>query len=479
MKLKTSAKLVLIALLLYFPTQYLMAFSLGGWPTFDASAPQTGTNTAQTGGNISGYKGTTSSNNDSADDTANPTETSANSPAAASTTSADAATYAAGDALLKGHPYDNYKNDNLDPNENTPKEYQQIKFDPFNNKYRQQYDYKEVLGGITDELDTPPQADFNLQSSSKGLSDYYSGTTSTTFTFNGTPSDSETSSGRLEVRWDYESDGKWDSFFSYVKSVTHRFEAAGVYKVTMQVLDKGGNVASITKKVTVVENTVPSAYFTFKPVTGTSATYNAGFDTETGSLAGTDTGTVFAFDTSRSSDDQYDKTVLRYRFDWESDGKWDTLYNAKTQWKHKFPTSGSHNVTMEVADPEGATATAYATITTFENTPPTALMSVSLNSNMSKANNYTAGPNFKVYYSFDASSSTDTETPANKLKYRWDFNYSGKDDIVFDTGWSNSPRYNGYYGVPGEKGIRLQVMDGDGAISEAYARITVSENTAV
>lgn len=82
------------------------------------------------------------------------------------------------------------------------------------------------------------------------------------------------------------------------------------------------------------------------------------------------------------------------------------------------------------------------------------------------------GKNYKTEYIFDASLSTDKESTDN-LKYRWDFNYTGSDDINFNTNWQNSPFSKGHYDFSGEKIIRLQVMDEDGAISNSFAKINV------
>ena len=424
MKIKRLTIILATLLLVYWPTQYILAYSLSGWPAFDATREVTSV-VSDKGSDI---KTPTSAVTDNKTDLFNNAE---NNP----------------------DTVDNYKNDNLEANDNTPSTYRPPQYDPFSNKYRPLYDYVEVLGPVTDKLDTPPLADFEVMPDRAGFTDNYTGTTAVIYTFSGSMvSDKETSGPKLEVRYDFESDGKWDSFFSYSKVQTHQFKTPGTYNVTMQVLDKSGNVASITKAVTVVENTPPTAYFTYRPVTATNAS-------------------IVSFDTSKSSDSQYLRQYLQYRFDWDSDGKWDTPYDTKTAWKHIFGSTGTHKVTMEVMDPEGLTAQATAEISTFENTPPTALLSIGAGKGIK--NNYSSGADFKVNYSFNASASSDAETAKGKLLYRWDFNHTGKDDIVFDTGWNTNPKYDGYYSIPGKKIIRLQVKDSEGAVSDAYAEIEV------
>jgi hypothetical protein len=418
MKIKRITIILSTVLLVYWPTQYILAYSLSGWPTFTPSKEETSVVTdADTPTSVA---------------TDNKSDLFSNRDTAASAS---------------------LQNDILAANDNTPETYRPPQYDPFNNKYRPRYDYVEVLGPVTDKLDTPPLADFNVTPDRSGFGDNYTGTTATIFTFSGgMVSDKETSAPKLEVRFDFESDGKWNSFFSYTKTQNHQFKTPGIYKVTMEVLDKGGNVSSVTKTVTVVENTAPMAFFTFKPVTATN-------------------GSIFTFDTSKSGDSQYLRQYLKYRFDWDSDGRFDTPYDTKTGWKHIFGTTGAHKVTMEVMDPEGLTAQTSAEITTFQNTAPTALLSIGAAKGIK--NKYFSGADFRVNYAFDASSSSDAETSKNKLLFRWDFNNTGKDDIVFDTGWSNNPKNNGFYAIPGKKVIRLQVKDADGAVSDAYAQIEV------
>ena len=150
----------------------------------------------------------------------------------------------------------------------------------------------------------------------------------------------------------------------------HRFEKAGEYQVKLEVLDGGGNVSRVVKTVTVVNNTAPTAYFKYAPISGT-------------------TKTVFTFQTSASSDDQYFDHALQYRFDWDGDGKWDTKFQSRTQWNHQFGEAGNYTVIMETRDPEGQKGQARTSIIVSRNTLPHA-----------------------------------------RLFYRWDFNYHGSDDII-------------------------------------------------
>lgn len=73
---------------------------------------------------------------------------------------------------------------------------------------------------------------------------------------------------------------------------------------------------------TATPTTPPTASFTVSPASGT-------------------TETDFAFDASASSDAEDAASVLRVRWDWESDGTWDTDYSTAKTAMHRYATAGS------------------------------------------------------------------------------------------------------------------------------------------
>ena len=283
--------------------------------------------------------------------------------------------------------------------------------------------------------------DIQVRNNLTGSIDQLAGTTKTIFTFTADVTSKDYRNGELEYRWDFENDGKVDSYFSKVKSISHVYPLPGDYQVRLEVLDKKGQVSWAMKSIHIAENDAPMAYFM---VNKTSAPKNS----------------IFRFDTSYSSDNQYGKANLAYRFDWDSDGKFDTNFQNKTIWTHLFRDQGDFRVIMEVRDPEGLTAKAALTVNILDDVAPEARLSVEKISDFR--------------YRFDGSQSSDDFTEARALKFRWDFNYNGPDDIVFDSNWSSSPKYNGFYRLGGSKTVRLQVMDEKGFISETCAQIEVA-----
>jgi PKD repeat protein len=262
-----------------------------------------------------------------------------------------------------------------------------------------------------------------------------SGTTATTFIFQ---ANVQSENGSAEIRWDFDGDKTADTYFSSVYSYYHQYSEPGVYQVTLEALDRAGNVSSVTKTITVVKNDAPTAYFKVDKI---NAPINS----------------IITFDTALTSDNQYQKNDIYYRFDWNGDGVYDTPYNNKTVWKHLFKETGKQTVIMQATDLEGLSSRAKIIIKIVKDAPPKPVLKIS---------NLSGGKYFS-----DASGSKDDYTKS--LQYRWDFDYQGSNDITFNTSWSNLSRYSWKYSIGGTKTIRLQVMDQQGVISESLAKIEV------
>jgi len=84
--------------------------------------------------------------------------------------------------------------------------------------------------------DTPPTARFTAAPTEGDLS--------TLFTFDASAStDLEDGGAGLQVRWDFDGDGSWDTVLNTARQATHRFLAAGTYSVRLEVGDSGGLTA--------------------------------------------------------------------------------------------------------------------------------------------------------------------------------------------------------------------------------------------
>ena len=133
---------------------------------------------------------------------------------------------------------------------------------------------------------------------------------------------------------------------------------SGVNEIDAQALDNAGNPSAIASvNVTFTPpprppptNMPPYANFSWTPASG-------------------DTSTVFTF-TSTSFDAQDPPNLLQVRWDWESDGTWDTPWSNDATAQHQFAVPGTYNVTLEAKDTGGLTGNQTATVIVTPTPPP-------------------------------------------------------------------------------------------------------------
>ena len=63
--------------------------------------------------------------------------------------------------------------------------------------------------------------------------------------------DKEDDRSVLQIHWDWENDGTWDTDYSINKDVTYKFSLAGTYTVKLEVKDLGGLIDTETKTITI------------------------------------------------------------------------------------------------------------------------------------------------------------------------------------------------------------------------------------
>jgi CSLREA domain-containing protein len=83
-----------------------------------------------------------------------------------------------------------------------------------------------------------------------------SGPPGTAFTFDASSSsDQDDPTSALQVRWDWENDGTFDTNWSTTKIKSHTFNTAATYTIRLEVKDTGGLIRAITKQVKVDAST--------------------------------------------------------------------------------------------------------------------------------------------------------------------------------------------------------------------------------
>jgi len=91
---------------------------------------------------------------------------------------------------------------------------------------------------------SPPTAIFTVSPSG--------GTTSTTFAFDASDSyDNEDPTSQLQVRWDFDGNGSWDTSWDYDKTENHQYGSEATYTAKMEVKDTEGLTDQYTKSITV------------------------------------------------------------------------------------------------------------------------------------------------------------------------------------------------------------------------------------
>ena len=233
--------------------------------------------------------------------------------------------------------------------------------------------------------------------------------------------------------WDFDGDGSFDSNTGTSPAAGFVYTSFGFYDPVVRVTDDKGatDTASLSETggITLDLNSPPVA--------------DIAADTLSGNLP-----LLVNFDASGSSD--VDGNIVRYEWDFEGDGTYDSDTGNVATTAFTFTTTGNFDPTVRVTDDKGATDTASlsgtggGTITT--NAPPTAAISASPLSG-----------NLPLTVNFDASASTDSD--GTIVQFEWDFDGDGTWDEDSGTAAATSFEYT----VSGVFDPRVRVTDDDGA----------------
>lgn len=161
------------------------------------------------------------------------------------------------------------------------------------------------------------------------------GNNTTIFRFTAQATDDQDPASALRDRWDWQDDGTWDTAFATNKTAVHEFPAPGSYTVRMEVEDTGGLTANTTVRVDVLPSNQPPHILgiAVSPSTGTNAT---------------------TFNFTASVTDDYDPVnAIQVRWDWQSDGVWDTNWSTTKAASHRFPVPGNYTVAVQARDTAG------------------------------------------------------------------------------------------------------------------------------
>ncbi|MBN2279952.1 MAG: gliding motility-associated C-terminal domain-containing protein [Candidatus Marinimicrobia bacterium] len=159
-------------------------------------------------------------------------------------------------------------------------------------------------------------------------------------TFDATGSEDLEDKTDIDVMFD-NGNGTWapgtlDKFQS--RAIYPLIETSSVhYTIRVKITDSHGaeTIAQKTLTVLQVPNTGPVAGFIVTPDSGTTMT-------------------PFTFDASTSTDEDDPIDSLRFKWDFENDGVWDTEYDHTNTITHQFDTSAVYTIKLSVMDTDGA-----------------------------------------------------------------------------------------------------------------------------
>jgi len=234
------------------------------------------------------------------------------------------------------------------------------------------------------------------------------GSIGTTFEFDASKSsDFEDYSSLLEVSWDFNNDGIWDTPFTIEKKATYRYSSPGIKIVRLEVKNSRGLADTCTREITVTLGDLPP---------------EASFIVTPENMHG-DNAFHIAVNATRSYDAEDEKSLLQIRWDFEDDGVWDTSYSNDLISDHTYiipgETSNYYRIRLEVKDTTGNTSEATRSVwaVTYNN-PPTLDWDFEISDGVIKA---LGGNDPDIWTTWDG-----------LLEYRWDF----EDDGVWDTRFS-------------------------------------------
>ncbi|MDW5562857.1 MAG: Ig-like domain-containing protein [Methanomassiliicoccus sp.] len=164
-------------------------------------------------------------------------------------------------------------------------------------------------------------------------------------------SDSQDVSSKLQVRWDWNNDGTYDTAWTTAKVASHSYSQSGSYVIGMQVMNSAGSTASMSKAVTVDADGPQVAIVS--PTSGSSIK-STSVDVR---WSGADSGSGIAAYLVRTEG-----------------GQWTMVSSSSTNLTIGSLSQGGHVVTVRAVDNAGnykdATATFTTSIIATDYTPP-------------------------------------------------------------------------------------------------------------
>jgi len=284
---------------------------------------------------------------------------------------------------------------------------------------------------------TPPEASFKV-SPANGL-------TTTIFQFDATATQATMEDDTLLfLRWDWNNDSIWDTGFSRSRKFTHRYYAPGTYAPRLEVRNEAGLSDTIQLSIQVDRgNSAPQPFFTISPASGNLRT-------------------EFIVDASRTKDDEDSLNTLRFAWDWNGDGIYETETMNETLFTRTYDLPGIHYIGLKVIDPQDVSATLRKPVSVYL-----------LNEKLVPVISWSpAEPTTSDTVTVSGTGSYDPENPDNHFQYHWNFG----DDDEFDTDYLDSPTFDHQFLVEGTNYITLEIRDQWGLINQKDTTIWIGHS---
>lgn len=171
------------------------------------------------------------------------------------------------------------------------------------------------------------------------------GLTTDNFTFDARQTINPSGGGKLFFRWNFGEDSGWDSQLTKDPLKSKRFMKPGHYVVTVYAMNS--------------KSYSDTAYFDVTIGLGRSAPRPViHMEPETGHFLQT-----FRFNAQLTRDDEDSLSTLKFKWDYDGDGNWDTDFDTLPVGSHVFGKEGDYKPIVEVIDPTGIRATGIAKVT--------------------------------------------------------------------------------------------------------------------
>ncbi|MDD4646309.1 MAG: PKD domain-containing protein [Bacteroidales bacterium] len=246
----------------------------------------------------------------------------------------------------------------------------------------------------------------------------------------------------LFFKWDWDNDGVWDTPFSDKIQFEHRYYIAGGKTTRVIMMDLNGLSDTTEFEIQVDQGySKPQPKLAITPYTGNPFTW-------------------FTLDATGTKDDEDSIETLKFRWDFNGDGTFDTSFGDSAICKHQFTELGTIRPVVEVQDTMGLTAQVAGKMeaTIWDST-------IVADFNWTPAFPVTEDPIF-----FDGSLSHDSEFPDLPMQYKWDWN----NDRIFETQFSDNPVADHSFKLITKQKVRLQVMNYRGLINEVVKEVSVN-----